>query len=192
MDNQKRFALFCRAAIESIKALPFMPGEDCMIVCNDWHTTPVPVLLKSEYKKRGEFKDTKTALCIHNIAFQVGTARAGAGAGPAGRVRHWGGLVTGAPVASTGRSLASTSRSLLSRLAPTPPAGPLLARLLWRAEPAPGGRQPVRLPGKQGTALRRSELQRSPLPSPPPLVGGEALHPAASASARGALHTEFP
>lgn len=72
VDNQKRFALFCRAAIESIKALPFMPGEDCMIVCNDWHTTPVPVLLKSEYKKRGEFKDTKTALCIHNIAFQVG------------------------------------------------------------------------------------------------------------------------
>ncbi|KAL4458488.1 hypothetical protein ABPG75_013353 [Micractinium tetrahymenae] len=70
VDNQKRFALFCRAAIESIKALPFMPGEDCMIVCNDWHTTPVPVLLKSEYKKRGEFKDTKTALCIHNIAFQ--------------------------------------------------------------------------------------------------------------------------
>ncbi len=123
VDNQKRFALFCRAAIESIKALPFMPGEDCMIVCNDWHTTPVPVLLKSEYKKRGEFKDTKTALCIHNIAFQVGTARAGAGAGPAGRFRHWGGLVTGAPVARTGRSLASTSRSLLSPLPPPPLQG---------------------------------------------------------------------
>lgn len=70
VDNQKRFSMFCRAAIESLRALPFMPGEDCLMVCNDWHTAPVPVLLNSEYKKRGEFVNTKSALCIHNIAFQ--------------------------------------------------------------------------------------------------------------------------
>lgn len=70
MDNQRRFAMFCKAAIESLRALPFMPGEDCLIVANDWHTAMVPVLLKQEYQKRGEFRDVKTALCIHNIAFQ--------------------------------------------------------------------------------------------------------------------------
>lgn len=70
MDNQKRFAMFCKAALESLRALPFMPGEDCLIVANDWHTSLIPVLLKDVYKPRGEFKDTKTALCVHNIAFQ--------------------------------------------------------------------------------------------------------------------------
>ncbi|PSC71300.1 GBSSIb [Micractinium conductrix] len=70
VDNQKRFTMFCRAALEAMKTLPFMPGEDAMIVCNDWHTAPVPVLLKNEYQKRGEFVNTKTAMCIHNIAFQ--------------------------------------------------------------------------------------------------------------------------
>jgi granule-bound starch synthase len=70
VDNQKRFAMFCKAALESLRALPFMPGEDCLIVANDWHTSLIPVLLKDVYKPRGEFKDTKTALCVHNIAFQ--------------------------------------------------------------------------------------------------------------------------
>lgn len=31
VDNQKRFAMFCRAAIEALRALPFMPGEDCLV-----------------------------------------------------------------------------------------------------------------------------------------------------------------
>jgi granule-bound starch synthase len=70
VDNQKRFAMFSRAAIEALRALPFMPGEDCLIVANDWHTSPLPVLLKQEYQKRGEFKNTKVAMCVHNIAFQ--------------------------------------------------------------------------------------------------------------------------
>lgn len=70
VDNQKRFAMFCKAAIESLRALPFMPGEDCLMVANDWHSALVPVMLKDVYQKRGEFKDTKVAMCIHNIAFQ--------------------------------------------------------------------------------------------------------------------------
>lgn len=111
VDNQKRFALFCRAAIESIKALPFMPGEDCMIVCNDWHTTPVPVLLKSEYKKRGEFKDTKTALCIHNIAFQVGDRwRASAAVGGVGPLAS---RVAGVPASGSRRCKGTTARAEL-------------------------------------------------------------------------------
>jgi len=42
----QRFNLFNRAALEALRALPFGPGEDCVIVCNDWHTALLPVLLK--------------------------------------------------------------------------------------------------------------------------------------------------
>lgn len=70
VDNQKRFALFCKACIESLTTLPFMPGEDCVMVCNDWHSALVPVMLKDVYQAEGKFTSTKTALCIHNIAFQ--------------------------------------------------------------------------------------------------------------------------
>lgn len=70
VDNHKRFALFNKAAIEAVKVLPFGPGEDCVFVANDWHSAMLPVLLKDVYQPRGEFKNTKVALCIHNIAFQ--------------------------------------------------------------------------------------------------------------------------
>lgn len=46
LDNQKRFKLFNQAAIESLTCLPFSPGEDTVVVCNDWHTSLLPVLLK--------------------------------------------------------------------------------------------------------------------------------------------------
>jgi granule-bound starch synthase len=46
VDNHKRFTLFCKAAIESVKVLPFGPGEDCVFVANDWHSGLVPLLIK--------------------------------------------------------------------------------------------------------------------------------------------------
>lgn len=70
VDNQRRFALFCKAALESLRALPFGPGEDATIIANDWHSALVPVLLKDVYQPAGEFLNTKVALTIHNIAFQ--------------------------------------------------------------------------------------------------------------------------
>jgi granule-bound starch synthase len=70
VDNQKRFALFCKAALESFTALPFMPGEDSVIVANDWHTALVPVYIKDVMQPAGRFTDAKVAYTIHNIAFQ--------------------------------------------------------------------------------------------------------------------------
>jgi len=70
VDNQKRFALFCKAALESFTALPFMPGEDSVIVANDWHTALVPVYIKDVMQPAGRFLDAKVAFTIHNIAFQ--------------------------------------------------------------------------------------------------------------------------
>ena len=70
VDNQKRFALFCKAALESFTALPFMPGEDSLIVANDWHTALIPVYIKDVMQPAGRFTDAKVAYTIHNIAFQ--------------------------------------------------------------------------------------------------------------------------
>jgi len=69
-DNQTRFALFNKAAIEAVKSLPFGYGEDVVFVANDWHSALVPVLLKTVYQPAGEFTHAKCALCVHNIAFQ--------------------------------------------------------------------------------------------------------------------------
>jgi len=69
-DNQKRFSVFCKAAIEAVRVLPFGPGECCTFIANDWHSALVPVLLKDVYQPRGEFKKAKVAFCVHNVAFQ--------------------------------------------------------------------------------------------------------------------------
>lgn len=70
VDNQKRFALFNKAAIEAVRALPFGPGENCVFIANDWHSALIPVLLKEVYQPRGEFTNAKSLFTIHNVAFQ--------------------------------------------------------------------------------------------------------------------------
>ena len=45
-DNQKRFVLFNKAAIEALRVLPFSPGEDCVVVANDWHTAMLPAIIR--------------------------------------------------------------------------------------------------------------------------------------------------
>jgi len=69
-DNQKRFSVFCKSAIESVRVLPFGPGEHCTFIANDWHSALVPVLLKDVYQPLGDFKEAKVAFCVHNVAFQ--------------------------------------------------------------------------------------------------------------------------
>lgn len=72
LDNPRRFSLFCKAALAAVSALPFAPGADApgtVFVANDWHSALVPVLVK-EAQKQGKFPAAKTALVVHNIAFQ--------------------------------------------------------------------------------------------------------------------------
>lgn len=70
LDNETRFRIFCEAAIEAARALPFSYGEGVTFVANDWHAALVPVLLKDVYQPAGQFTDAKVAFCVHNIAFQ--------------------------------------------------------------------------------------------------------------------------
>ncbi|MFH0882511.1 MAG: glycogen synthase GlgA [bacterium] len=66
-DDAQRFALFARAALETLKVLFWQPD---LIHCNDWPSALVPYYLKTVYKDDPFFEKTKTVLTIHNFAYQ--------------------------------------------------------------------------------------------------------------------------
>lgn len=66
-DNLERFAYFCHASLKLLKELKFKPD---VVHCHDWHTSLIPVLLKTKYADDDFFKKTKSVLTIHNLAYQ--------------------------------------------------------------------------------------------------------------------------
>lgn len=66
-DDGERFVLFCRAALETLRALDWTPD---IIHCNDWHTGIVPNWLKTVYKDDPFFAKTASVYTIHNLAYQ--------------------------------------------------------------------------------------------------------------------------
>jgi starch synthase len=59
-DDGFRFFFFCKAVIEMLKRIDFLPD---IIHTNDWHTGFLPLLIKKE------FPDIKSAFTIHNISY---------------------------------------------------------------------------------------------------------------------------
>jgi starch synthase len=66
-DNLQRFSFFCRQALEEAKAAGFRPD---IVHVHDWQASLVPVLLRTNSKSDPFFKNTKSVLTIHNIAYQ--------------------------------------------------------------------------------------------------------------------------
>ena len=66
-DEGERYAYFCRAIMEALPKLDFIPD---VLHCNDWQTGLIPVLLKLQYKNLEIFKNVKTVYTIHNLKFQ--------------------------------------------------------------------------------------------------------------------------
>ncbi len=66
-DDGERFILFCRAALEAMRALDWAPD---IIHCNDWHTGIVPNWMHTIYRDDLFFADTATVYTIHNLAYQ--------------------------------------------------------------------------------------------------------------------------
>ena len=66
-DDNERFAFFCKAAIEMLTFLDFVPD---VIHCNDWQTAPVCLLLKKLYDKILPFSGIRTLFTIHNLQYQ--------------------------------------------------------------------------------------------------------------------------
>jgi starch synthase len=66
-DNDERFILFCRGALQSTEALGWKPD---IIHCNDWPTGLVPAYLKTLLRERDYYRGTRTVFTIHNMAYQ--------------------------------------------------------------------------------------------------------------------------
>ncbi len=66
-DDAERYAFFSRAVIEILPHIDFKPD---VIHCNDWQTSLVPVYLNAYYRENEFYRDIKTVITIHNIAYQ--------------------------------------------------------------------------------------------------------------------------
>ena len=67
VDNDERYAFFCRAILDCIQKQNWQPD---IIHLNDWHTSLIAVYLKTNEKNNKFFEATKTVLTIHNMAYQ--------------------------------------------------------------------------------------------------------------------------
>ena len=66
-DEHLRFALLSRGAIECCQRMGWGPH---VFHCNDWHTSLIPIYLKTLYSWDRLFARSKTMLTIHNIAYK--------------------------------------------------------------------------------------------------------------------------
>ncbi len=66
-DNARRFGFFCRAALAALPQLDFRPD---VIHLNDWQTSLMPVLLRTELKDDPFYAGAGTLLTIHNLGYQ--------------------------------------------------------------------------------------------------------------------------
>jgi len=66
-DNLERFTYFCHASFDVLKEIKFSPD---IIHCHDWHAALIPILLKTNYQNDPFFKNARSMLTIHNLAYQ--------------------------------------------------------------------------------------------------------------------------
>ena len=64
-NNFERYSLFCLSLLESFKKLFWYPD---VIICNDWQTSILPILLKQKYSNDDNYKKIKTINFIHSIS----------------------------------------------------------------------------------------------------------------------------
>lgn len=66
-DNPRRFAFFCRAALE---LLPRVARSPAILHAHDWHTALAPVYLRTAYANSPFHRGLHTVLSVHNAGFQ--------------------------------------------------------------------------------------------------------------------------
>jgi starch synthase len=66
-DDGERFGYFCRAVVEAIPKLGWMPD---IVHCNDWHTALIPIYLREESKETHSLASIRTIFTIHNVEYQ--------------------------------------------------------------------------------------------------------------------------
>jgi len=66
-DNLERFSFYCRKVLELLPKLDFSPD---IIHCNDWQASLVNIYLKIIYGADEFYRNTRSVLTIHNLAYQ--------------------------------------------------------------------------------------------------------------------------
>lgn len=66
-DNAYRFGAYCKTVIDLLPKIGFQPD---IIHINDWQSAMVPYFLKTIEKENPFYRETKTLLTIHNMAYQ--------------------------------------------------------------------------------------------------------------------------
>jgi starch synthase len=66
-DNDERFLLLAKGALEVCRIINRIPD---VIHCNDNHSALIPVYLKVKENEYAQFRNTRTLLTLHNIAYQ--------------------------------------------------------------------------------------------------------------------------
>jgi starch synthase len=66
-DDAERYAYFCRAVLESIPFLDFVPD---VLHCHDWHSGLISLYLKEQYAHLPLYSSMKTVFTIHNLRYQ--------------------------------------------------------------------------------------------------------------------------
>ena len=66
-DEGERFAFFCRAVLEALPKIDFVPD---VLHCHDWQTGMIPALLKIQYSRLSVYQNIRTVFTIHNLKFQ--------------------------------------------------------------------------------------------------------------------------
>ncbi len=66
-DDGERYAYFCRAALEMLPHIGFMPD---ILHANDWQSALSVIYLKRQYAYREGYSDIKAVYTIHNIGYQ--------------------------------------------------------------------------------------------------------------------------
>ena len=66
-DEGERYTFFCRAVLEALPHIDFMPD---VLHCHDWQTGLIPMLLNAQYRHLDHYRDIRTVFTIHNLQYQ--------------------------------------------------------------------------------------------------------------------------
>ncbi len=66
-DEGERFAFFCRAVLEALPQIKFMPD---VLQLNDWQTGLIPAMLEIQYRVLPAYKKLRTVFTVHNLQYQ--------------------------------------------------------------------------------------------------------------------------
>lgn len=66
-DNAERYTFFCRAVLEAVPVMGFIPD---IIHANDWQTGLLPAYLSELYRQKPGWGRVRSVFTIHNIAYQ--------------------------------------------------------------------------------------------------------------------------